>query len=156
MENTVENRLVAQKLKQIHKRFVKSSNELEGSGLKEDFLKKAYTMFFNTFFHDSPVKDVANKFLNGKGIEKYEKREIGSGISGGVKKRGRPKKVIITGEGVSGDCECKDTKTGRGVSGGKRKLSPWIELVNKVRKEQNLKGVKQAIEYIKKNDLYKK
>ena len=37
MENTVENRLVAQKLKQIHKRFVKSSNELEGSGLKENF-----------------------------------------------------------------------------------------------------------------------
>ena len=73
----------AKKLKQIHKRFVKSSNELEGSGLKEDFLKKAYTMFFNTFFHDSPVKDVANKFLNGKGIEKYEKRDIGSGISGG-------------------------------------------------------------------------
>ena len=156
MENTVENRLVAQKLKQIHKRFVKSSNELEGSGLKEDFLKKAYTMFFNTFFHDSPVKDVANKFLNGKGIEKYEKREIGSGVIGG-KKRGRPKKVIINGEGVSGGCECKDTKTkGKGVSGGKRKLSPWIELVNKVRKEQNLKGVKQAIEYIKKNDLYKK
>ena len=155
MENTVENRLVAQKLKQIHKRFVKSSNELEGSGLKEDFLKKAYTMFFNTFFHDSPVKDVANKFLNGKGIEKYEKREIGSGVSGG-KKRGRPKKVIINGEGVSGGCECKDTKTGKGVSGGKRQLSPWIQLVNKTMKEQNLKGVKQAIEYIKKNDLYKK
>ena len=111
-------------------------------------------MFFNTFFHDSPAKDVANKFLNGKGIEKYEKREIGSGIIGG-KKRGRPKK-IINGEGISGGCECKDTKTGKGVSGGKRKLSPWIELVNKVRKEQNLKGVKQAIEYIKKNDLYKK
>ena len=147
MENTVENRLVAQKLKQIHKRFVKSSNELEGSGLKEDFLKKAYTMFFNTFFHDSPVKDVANKFLNGKGIEKYEKREIGSGVSGG-KKRGRPKKVIINGEGVSGGCECKDTKTGKGVSGGKRQLSPWIQLVNQVRKEQNIKGVKQAIEYI--------
>ena len=112
---------------------------------------------FNTFFYDSPVKDVANKFLNGKGIEKYEKREIGSGVSGGVKKRGRPKKVI-TGEGVSGGCECIDTKktTGKGVSGGKRKLSPWIELVNKVRKEQILKGVKQAIEYILKNELYKK
>jgi hypothetical protein len=156
MENTAENRLVAQKLKQIHKKFVKSQNELEGSGLKEDFLKKAYTMFFNTFFHDSPVKDVANKFL-GKGVAEYEKRPIGSGVSGG-KKRGRPKKQI------TGGCECKDTKTGdndktgKGVSGGKKvkKLSPWIELVNKVRKEQNLKGVKQAIEYIKKHDLYKK
>jgi hypothetical protein len=149
MENTPENKLVAQKLKQIHKRFVKSSNELQGAGLKEDFLKKAYTMFFNTFFHDSPVKDVANKFLNGKGVGEYEKREIGSGISGG-KKRGRPKKQL------SGGCECQDNKTtGKGVSGGK-KSSPWIDLVNKVRKEQNLKGVKQAIEYIKKNDLYKK
>ena len=142
MENTVENRLVAQKLKQIHKRFVKSSNELEWSGLKEDFLKKAYAMFFNTFFHDSPVKDVANKFLNDKGIEKYEKREIGSGIIGSGKKRGRPKKISI------GGCECKDTKTGMGTSGDKRKLSPWIELVNKEKKEQNIKGVKQAIEYI--------
>ena len=153
MENTVENRLVAQKLKQIHKRFVKSSNELEGSGLKEDFLKKAYTMFFNTFFHDSSVKDVANKFLNGKGVGEYEKRQIGSGEI--KKKRGRPKKI---GEGMSGGCDCKEEKksTGKGVSGGKRKLSPWIELVNKVRKEQNLKGVKEAIEYIKKNDLYKK
>ena len=148
MENTVENRLVAQKLKQIHKRFVKLSNELKGSGLKEDFLKKAYTMFFNTFFYDSPVKDVANKFLNGKGIEKYEKREIGSGVIGG-KKRGRPKKVI-NGEGVSGGCKCKEEKKsiGKGTSGGKRKLSPWIQLVNQVRKEQNIKGVKQAIEYI--------
>ena len=153
MENTVENRLVAQKLKQIHKRFVKSSNELEGSGLKEDFLKKAYTMFFNTFFHDSPVKDIANKFLNGKGVGEYENRQIGSGEI--KKKRGRPKQI---GEGMSGGCDCKEeTKsTGKGVLGKKRKLSPWIELVNKVRKEQNLKGVKEAIDYIKKNDLYKK
>jgi hypothetical protein len=45
---------------------------------------------------------------------------------------------------------------GMGVSGGKRAPNAWLQLVNKVRQEQGLKGIKEAIAYIKSHNLYKK
>jgi hypothetical protein len=47
--------------------------------------------------------------------------------------------------------------TGGGMSGGK-KLTPWIMLVKKTlaNKKLGLKGVKEAVKYIKDNNLYKK
>jgi hypothetical protein len=45
-------------------------------------------------------------------------------------------------------------KSGGRRSGGKKPANPWVQLVNKVRKEQGFKTIKEAIKYIKDNNLY--
>jgi hypothetical protein len=108
---------------------------------------------------------------------------FGLGQSGG-KKRGRKSKMAegLKGKGKSGGVRGKkintDTATfapagkvkepvkvveksvmpGASMSGmGKRQPSKWALLVKDVlQKNKDLKGVKAAIEYIKKNNLYKK
>lgn len=47
-------------------------------------------------------------------------------------------------------------RSGGGGSGGKKPQNAWLQLVNKVRKEQGFKGVKDAIKYIKDKKLYTK
>ena len=70
---------------------------------------------------------------------------------------GKAKK--LKGMGPSGGM--KNLK-GMGASGGAKKvnpkkLSPWLEVVAKVRKERpELKKIKDISEYIYKNGLYKK
>ena len=46
--------------------------------------------------------------------------------------------------------------SGMGISGGKKAPNAWIQLVSKVRREQGLKSVKEAIAYIKEKGLYNK
>jgi len=63
-----------------------------------------------------------------------------------------------TGQGRSGGRRTEEMGdfSGGGGSGGKRPQNAWLQLVNKVRREQGLKGVKEAIAYIKSHNLYKK
>jgi hypothetical protein len=72
-------------------------------------------------------------------------RVIGAGMSAGVKTYNKNQVLKLEGSGVSGG----------GASGGAKKPSKWLELVKKICKERHL-TVKDAIQYIKSNNLYKK
>jgi hypothetical protein len=67
-----------------------------------------------------------------------------------------------TGDGSSGGRRTEEMGdfsggfSGMGSSGGKKSPNAWIQLVSKVRKEQGLKSVKDAIAYIKDKKLYTK
>ena len=80
-----------------------------------------------------------------------KKSKVGEGFSGG---RRTEEMGDFSGMGYSGGMK---GRVGMGSSGGrKREPNAWIKLVNKVRKDKGFKGVKDAIAYIKQNDLYKK
>lgn len=80
----------------------------------------------------------------------------------------RRKTKVVEGEGFSGGRRTEQMGDfsgmgfsggafmGMGSSGGKKAPNAWIKLVNEVRKKHNLKGVKEAIAYIKQHNLYKK
>jgi hypothetical protein len=75
----------------------------------------------------------------------------------------RRKTRVVEGEGFSGGRRTEQMGDfsggafmGMGSSGGKKAPNAWIKLVNEVRKKHNLKGVKEAIAYIKKFNLYHK
>lgn len=75
---------------------------------------------------------------------------VGSGIAGG---RRTEERGDFSGMGFSGGM---GKRLGEGSSGGKRPANKWIQLVNKVRKEQGFSGIAPAIKYIKQHNLYKK
>ena len=80
-----------------------------------------------------------------------KKSKVGEGSSGG---RRTEEMGDFSGMGFSGGMK---GRVGMGSSGGaKRQPNAWIQLVNKVRKEKGLKGVKESIAYIKQHNLYKK
>ncbi len=93
----------------------------------------------------------------------------GKGKSGGVRVRGKKINTdTVTFAPKATDLDSKNNKvvekavmpsssmSGMGKSGG-RKPTAWSQLVKDVlQKNKELKGVKAAIEYIKKNNLYKK
>ena len=78
----------------------------------------------------------------------------GKGRSGGVRKQNKKDKED---EKLAMEIKGLKDKEGKGKSGGRKKLSPWLEVVAKVRKEKpELKKIKDISEYIYKNGLYKK
>ena len=98
-------------------------------------------------------------FSGGKGLFDDYNAKLASLLKG-VKKHppigGRRTEEMgdFSGMGFSGGMK---GRVGMGSSGGaKRQPNAWIQLVNKVRKEKGLKGVKESIAYIKQHNLYKK
>jgi hypothetical protein len=113
---------------------------------------------------------------------KQSERDTGYGITGGKKMKGgafnpldllnpvgmitklitggKKKTAIKEGKGISGG-SLSERKgmgiSGGGISGGK-KLTPWTMLVKETLEDKKLglKGVKEAVKYIKDNNLYKK
>ena len=65
-------------------------------------------------------------------------------------------KNVLRGSTMSGFGKKKVSKKASPKAGGK-KTNRWMDLIKKVKSENpQLKGLKQIVEYIKKNNLYKK
>jgi hypothetical protein len=94
------------------------------------------------------VSDIAGLFgLGRSGGRRSGGGRSGGGRSGGGRSGGMTKKVSLTKQTIG------TGRSGGGRSGGS---NPWITLVSKVKKDKGFKTVKETIEYIKKNNLYKK
>lgn len=153
-------------------RLEKLKPRLEGTGFWSDFADGFMSV----------VKPVASVVKNITGLIPHPYAQTASGVlsalGAGKKPRGRPRKMTggmgvdnqphpavsqikRTGENADkvldggGFISKGKGKTGAGKSGGARKLTPYMELVMKVKKETG-KSLKDSMKHIKQNGLYKK
>lgn len=109
-------------------RLHKMKPKLEGSGFWSDFADGFMSV----------VKPVASVAKSITGLIPHPYAQAASGVLGAL------------GAGRSGA-----GRSGAGRSGAAKKLNPYMELVMKVKKDKNI-SLKQAMQYVKQNGLYKK
>lgn len=101
------------------------------------------------------------RVVEGEGSSGGRRTETEGDFSGGnfydtLTKMSKGPVNIKRNKGIFGDMIEKMSQNPISSGGAKKAPNAWLQLVNKVRKEQGFKGVKDAIKYIKEHNLYHK
>ena len=136
--------------------MMKDKGMLQGAGFWSDFADGFMSV----------VKPVASVVKNVTGLIPHPYAQTASGVLsalGAGKKRGRPSKMkggMKTQENEPHPAVKQIMKTGENADkvldgGAKKKMTPYMQLIMKVKKDKNL-SLKEAMKYVKDNNMYKK
>jgi len=136
--------------------MMKDKGMLQGAGFWSDFADGFMSV----------VKPVASVVKNVTGLIPHPYAQTASGVLsalGAGKKRGRPSKMkggMKNQENEPHPAVKQIMKTGENADkvldgGAKKKMTPYMQLIMKVKKDKNL-SLKEAMKYVKDNNMYKK
>jgi hypothetical protein len=136
--------------------MMKNKGMLQGAGFWSDFADGFMSV----------VKPVASVAKTITGLIPHPGAQVASGVLsalGAGKKRGRPSKMkggMKNQENEPHPAVKQIMKTGENADkvldgGAKKKMTPYMQLIMKVKKDKNL-SLKDAMKYVKDNNMYKK